>query len=1039
MRINTLEISAFGPFKDLNTIDFSIINPKQIFLVSGPTGSGKTTIFDAISFALYGKASGSTRSDMENVRSDFAADETDTFVTMEFQINNKEYYIKRYPKQERKKHKSEDTTIRPHKVEFYESNNPEQVYTKVNEVNEQIIQLLGISYDQFRQIVMLPQGEFQRLLNAKSEERTDIFRKIFNTYFYDNLQKELKVKSDFLKKDVDSLNTKINVYYDNIICDDDSDLARYLELVDRQPQNILALLLEYNKTKNEVQQNLNEKRDILLSKLKKDIEIINSAKQINRYIEQLDKTNELLRQLKLKDKEVELCRLNVLHIKNAIAIEPFEQNMIQQTRKVIEDTNGVKQLTNAIKQKNTVFQQAEVSFNSIDDKQKKEETLEKEKEYNNKLLENLLQKQTIEGHIVASEKVVQSGTVKVQVLEQKKTKINQEIIVNETKRKDSLQYQQDNKDIEIQLLQKQQVLKDYTELTHKSKGYTNKHKEYVVEYKSFDIYSKDYLQLEEAFRSHTDDYFKSQAGILSATLKVDTECPVCGSKIHPKKAVESILLTHDAFKVLEQEYNEARDIYNSKKAHLENASNIVNELKKTLEDQCELYHFEFGEELSHTIQKKQLEIQREIEAIHITIRQVHANALLVNNLEKLKRDFEVQLSEIGRLIQEELAHINKQKGVESSLSEQLKVLLNLLPKDHPSLESLHKKQRQLEVEINKSKKDIENIIHHYNESKLSLSTLKASKQMAEQNLNSDTHRLHSITDSYNEKWNLSFNSELEYKENLNQKQLVGKMDIYVKTYDENVLRFNQTILDLINQIQNKVYTDVLPLEQAVALISEKLDDLQKELSDRRLVLANNENNYKQLLSTFNSSETLYKQFTDLNDIALLARGMKGNKISFERYVLAHYFNQILMEANQKLAVMTNERYSLYRKNEKTKGAAQQGLDLVVYDAHTSKTRDVSTLSGGESFKAALALALGLAEIIQQNSGGVNLETMFIDEGFGTLDSDSLDMAIEVLMNINQAGRVLGIISHVQELKTRIETKIELSITNEGSKINLLNI
>lgn len=1039
MRITTLEISAFGPFKDLNTIDFSIINPKQIFLVSGPTGSGKTTIFDAISFALYGKASGSTRSDMENVRSDFADRDTNTFVTMEFQINNKDYYIKRAPKQERKKRNSEETTMKPHQVEFYELNNPDQVYTKVNEVNEQIINLLGITYEQFRQIVMLPQGEFQKLLNAKSEERTEIFRKIFNTYFYDTLQKELKTKSDVLKKQADLLKETLNIYFEHIICDENSELEGRLNGPDREPIEVLELLLTDNKLKKVILDNEIEKSKNLQTTQKRELEALNNIVLINSYIKTYKDTVELLSRVKLKKTEIDKYRSNIVKIKSAQEIEVFEQNVKDQTIQIVEAKKKNDILAKSISTNQTLFQKAQTDFLTIEEIKGTLFTLESKKLATTTLLDNLSKQKGIDDDILKSEAIISACNSKVNGLEQKSIEIKTKITAFDAKIEQSTIYINENANAKVELLQNQQIMKNYIDLQRQIKQYHSKQARYKSDYTEFETYGRSFSIQEETFRSHTNDYYKSQAGILATTLTPNKECPVCGSKSHPNKAVDSILLTPEKYKALEESYNEKRDQYNTKKLHLENAATELTNLKENLIGQCLEYGFVYNEKLLDSLQVKQQKVEERILHKKAIIDEVEKQNTLINKSKIDKSNLDLSLVTNEGIHQVELDAINTQKGIVSSLQIQLEKILELIPIEHASIEELKVRLSHIEMERKSNEQLIITITTSYNDSKLTLSSLEASRKTAEGNLSISNKGLEKATLIFNEKWSCSFETKKEYKEYLNQKTNLSKQEHSVKTYDENVLRFSQTISDLKKQIADREYVDVTPLQVALDVMQQQIQELQTVMNDHRLTLSNNENSYTQIETTFIKSKVLLKEFNDVNEIALLARGMKGNKISFERYVLAHYFNQILSEANKKLGVMTNERYTLHRKNEKTKGAAQQGLDLVVNDSHTSKSRDVSTLSGGESFKAALALALGLAEIIQQNSGGVNLETMFIDEGFGTLDSESLDMAIEVLMNINQAGRVLGIISHVQELKTRIETKIELSIINEGSVINFLNV
>ena len=896
MKPINLTISAFGPYKDRVVIDFTELGESGIFLITGDTGAGKTSIFDAISFAIFGEVSGSNRP-IQSIRSDFAAPETETFVELEFIHKNKIYRILRNPSYEKPKKKREGLTKKPADASLEFDDN---VVTGIKNVDVKIEEILGINAKQFKQIAMLAQGEFLKILFAESKDRTEIFRRIFDTNIYNLISKKLKEK---LKENEDNLNELKNSFVTNtanILWDAERRIdisAKELNEVDIE--NVLQDLKKELK-KNELD---NSKLEEQITKKEQDIkffeEKIKKQEELNK---KLDTYNELLKkqtEYKNQQKQIEKLKIKIaINQKIKEAIKPTEEKVNNQ-KEIITKVEKDLDILNA---------------NIIKGE-------EKEKEHEKKI-----------------RSVNKIGEIYKEYSE--------------------------CKNVKQELLEKENRIKKIEELENKKTIQVETYTKLENEYK---VMNNDYLEKE-------DKFFKEQAGIIAEKLEANKPCPVCGSLEHPKIAKKNLSV------LTKQE---------------------LDQLKKKLED-------------------KQKEKQKQQEECINTNSQI--NTLVQEFKDGLAEEF--KLEDLKRTLREEL---NKNK-------EKLTMDEQVLSAEYIKLSNEKFKLDNFDYEKFKDQ-----VIANINLEKNGLIKDKTLQEEKRKQLSEEKAKLKEyITDYFKKISDLGFKTEEEYKEALISETEIETLQQHIDTFITNVTVNNTKILELEKEVARKQKMELTAEEYKLKVEKESLEEERETHIRIKGKLDNNTRIYKLLTENSKALKQKIKDFITYDELSRTANGtLPGKKrIEFEQYVQATYFDMVIIEANKRLEKMTENRYQLVRKEEPEKISDKVGLDLEVVDNYNGKRRDVKSLSGGEAFKAALSLALGLSDVIQSYSGGVVIDTLFIDEGFGSLDAESREQAINTLSSLIDNNKLIGIISHVTELKERIDKKIIVTKTNDGSKIEI---
>lgn len=1040
MRPIKLTMSAFGPYGDIEVIDFDLFADQSIFVITGKTGSGKTTIFDGISYALYGMASGSDR-DGESFRSDFNKEDRLTYVELEFLLRGEKYFIRRVPKQ-----------IRPVKIgEGYTEQKPEaelklpggKVIWGIDKVNEAVAALMGINYNQFRQIVMIPQGEFREFLLADSKNREAIFRKIFGTYQFQGIQDSLERKSKDLKVKLVKLEDNQRLYAKSIDSGEDEGLK---EMIDGEYLNIIGITEGLNIfIEKEI-----EKEESFLKSIKKhgteldklNMELTKGLETNNRFTEE-EESKSLLASLKEKAAEFQEKEDLLKRGRKALTIKASENNCFlrhsSMRTKEKEKEEGIKALDGAIKRE----AQAREAFIETENKELQRQ----------ELMESLAVLKKDKGKVIEfSNKTIELRETGSQFKdnEDKRNKLKESITVLKAKEEKLIKDMEQCQKGELLYVSTKAELDKHEEIYNKLdkikkeleelKGIRDKHGKGKEE---FQKHETEYLNIKKEYERLNDLFLKGQAGILAQGLKDGCSCPVCGSPEHPNPA----LITHGT--PTEEELNNKKEEFTIKDEERKKLFNRLTELKAKESSQLAMLK-KLMEDLNYDdipdvasplvidfINRKKNEETVEIKRLKTIVAELDKQKSMINKIKEAL----VEIKE-GLEKEEETFEKVKQKAVALStkgeaLKEQLERMVKELPEGITTIEAMEKLVKLKEEELLKLEEERKKAEKAYKDAQMQLTAAETTNKENEKAYKAAKIEYSDSLKKLDEDiLEAGFLDRADYKASRMEESNIIKLEKETKEYygelksagdrhDKAVKAIVDLKLVNIEEIENKI--------KVIKAEKESYEEQNKKVYARLVKNKELQRNMESIKKLIDKEDAEYRKISYL---AELAKGNNSEKLSFERYVLAAYFDDIIKAANIRLKRMTDGRFELSRIQEKQKGKAQQGLDLEVFDYYTGKPRHVKVISGGESFKASLSLALGLSDVVQSSSGGISIDTMFIDEGFGTLDSESLEKSIECLLELQQSGKFVGVISHVPELKERIRDRIEInsSITGSSAKI-----
>lgn len=912
MRPLKLTISAFGPYADVCTLDLDKLGEKGLYLITGDTGAGKTTIFDAITFALYGQASGNFRS-VDMLRSKYANASTPTYVEMDFSYNQKKYTIKRNPEYLRPAKKG-DGFVKEKASAIFISPDKKQPIIGSKNVNNAIIELIGLDANQFTQIAMIAQGEFLKLIYATTKERSEIFRRIFNTKPYQVLQDKIKERYNFLRNDFSSIDTSIKQHIENIIVPEDN-LPQNL-LQSEYPSYLEQIISNDRKTFAEI--------DNSLQKCETELFNISQAIEENNNQKKLLQKQQVIQQF-LEDNKNNLSLLEKDYLQQKNIYEEKSPSLTIKIAKLIEELPKYAQITK--KQLSLEQQQKDLSL-------KKQQSSNAQKELAD--------------------------------LEEQNLKISTELnALNDI----SAQIEKTKSDLE----KLEQTQSELDKLKNDIYLYQQYRQEYATHLRDYKTIQQAHLQLKQEHTAQYHAFLDEQAGILADNLKPNEPCPVCGSLHHPKPAQKSTKAPTQA--------------------QLERLQKQCDELAKNLND----LSIDLGK-IKGKGQNINEEILRQAKQLFNIDDKTSLNSAIIEK----ENSLQTKKASLINLIQKQNKQL-LQKEKLTNLSEQIAV----------KQKKLQNEQLKLTQFITKTNTDNEHIIQEILELKQTL--LFDDEQTAKEQLQ------------------LYKNQQNILKENMLKTQ--SKWENLQKKVDEYT-----TSLKIIQQqiIPPKQDTEELLLQQE-KLKQEKIS-LNEKLQNLHTRISTNSKTRQKLLEQLEKSSDCEKLYTNMKALYDTATGSISGKerISLETYIQMIYFDRIIIRANTRLMMMSQGQYELKRSQNSEQLRYQTGLELDVIDHYNGTIRSVKTLSGGEAFKASLSLALGLADEIQSSAGGIHLNTMFIDEGFGSLDSESLSQAIKVLNQLTEQTKLIGIISHVNELKEKIDKQIQIMKKNErGSTAKIL--
>lgn len=1039
MKIKKLIVSAFGPYATEQELDFEkYLDNQNMFVITGNTGAGKTTIFDAINFVLYGEASGSER-DGKSLRSDFADSSTKTEVKLWFSLKNKDYYIKRSPQYFRSKQRGEGLTENKAEAELIYD---DKTITGTKEVTRQVEEILGITCEQFKQLVMIPQGEFKKLLNSDSDKKEEIFRKIFGTKVFSDIQNNIKTEANSLKKSIEEVLRDRENKIKSFQLRKDDDLLNSLIL--NKDLNIELILEEFVKSidaDKEEDRILKEKEDNIKSKLDNLSKELVLGKEANKKLEILEKykidferLNALKESFKLKEEELR-------YAKKAVTALNYEEKYIEKKR-ILDRIR--KNLSISIENLNKLkihLEKAEVDF-------KKEVEKEPIRNELNKRLDEIqgLKEKTL---------VYKENSEKLNLLKASYTKIKERIenIKKEIDEKTKLLIEINNEINIIQSLKEEASKLDIESLNYKAKeeklntlklsidkliNELSKEKKLREDY---EVLNNNYINKRKIYEALDESFRNNLAGILAKNLEEGKECPVCGSISHPNLAkLEDKDISEDEVKKAKLEEEASRKKMEVSLTNLTKIKAEINSLKNDNINKLfkEIFNEELEEDISlsfNKVYKELISVEEILNNITLKKKEVDKEILKELNLSKKKSEIENLNEALRKELEEKNNELLVREGEVKTQEANLNNIVNDFKGSIKSIEELNLEEKDISNKLKalkeayeKSELDLKNIKTEFDKENGNKDTLEKQEKEA------DTEYNNCVAEFKDKVLSLGFENYKDYISKRKQESEIEVLENEIQKYNVDLSNANKLYSLTLEECKNIKFVDIKSIEASIEEVDKERVYINNLLKEVYLRINQNTKILEDCLSFNKKIETQEEKYKTIGRLSKIINGDNPRKISFERYVLAAYFEDIISAANIRFSKMTNSRFELLRKEDVGDKRKGQGLDLEVYDNYTGKSRDVKTLSGGESFKASLAMALGLSDVVQRYSGGIQLDTIFIDEGFGTLDPESLDIAIETLIDLQDNGRVVGIISHVQELKDRIEVKLEVTSTNQGSKV-----
>jgi len=1016
MRPISLTMTAFGPFPGTETVDFEKFGDAPLFLINGPTGSGKTTILDAICFALYGQTTGDEREGSQ-MRCDLAPVETLAEVSLTFELAGQRYRIRRVPEQQKPKLRGEGTTSHSTEAQLWSLNSAGEeqliVARKVKDATAEIENRTGLNADQFRQVMVLPQGKFRQLLMADSKDREQIFSQLFQTQVYKKLEDNLKSQSAEIRREVDkSRQVQVGILESAEL---ENQQALIDELVLLKPQCDEAIKLKDNKN------------SILLDSSKQLYEANNLLVSFGN----LAKAESQQQALVDKKGVVETQRTQLKQAEQTLKIKP-EFDQLERSQQAL--TEAKEKLQQAAQQQGdckTAFDSAEktnkaaeVKRGQLDAAKQQLTTLHSYHERG----EQLAQAQTALGAAKNEESTVKKNatqaeaSLKTITTEREKAEVEQQSIQRELSTLTAKQLQL--KDLADQLANRGALLrlqKQVQQAQQQLEQAKEQGKKLKAEFETFETSTKT---LELAWH-------QGQAAILAQDLNIGKPCPVCGSSEHPEPARSKqplpTQLQLDQARENQQQaqktLNAARENYAGLKSHFD-----------ALQKQCD----EASSKLADVANLSVDQLQKQHDSVKQDVAKLLGQQQQLVVREKTIGEFKISEGQARRALDAATQQVSEAAARLATASSRVAASEQELPEAYRVAGALQVAIVHVQNTINEFEQLIKQAREAYELTSAAWQAAKATEKAANEAQKKANKLLQQACDAWSAALQAScFETQQDYnKAGLSETDFTT-LQQGIADFDAECQRVSGSLDQQKKALEGQQKPDLAKFQAAQQVAEQEKRDAEQHwlVLDKRLTaLQNTQNKLAEAKADCQALEDEYKVIGTLSDVA---NGQTGDKVSLQRFVLSVLLDDVLLEASQRLSMMSKGRYQLLRKEDRSKGNKASGLDLEVEDAYTGKVRPVATLSGGESFMAALAMALGLSDVVQAYAGGIRLDTLFIDEGFGSLDPESLDLAVRTLIDLQASGRMVGVISHVPDLKEQMSQRLDVIAGREGSQVRLV--
>lgn len=1055
-----LEISAFGPYAGhMPIIDFTRFD--SLFLISGDTGAGKTTIFDAICFALYGAASGTYR-DTKNLRSEFADDTCESYVDFYFTHQGKSYHVWRRPQYERKKLKGTGTTTIAERAIFQEGSEPP--VEGLTQVNKKIVEVLHLDEKQFKQIAMIAQGEFWTLLNAKTETRTEILRTIFRTEGYKDIEYRLKARLDDTVKKRARAEESILQYFGDAATDPERDADDDLRAM-QDMTRAAGKAWEIGRLTDLLKEA--EDRDAELYK-KELLDLENAGEKLEKAKKRLSDAginNGLIKKAEtLRDEKDALDeeKSGIEALKETVSVQKTARRKVyplyevwkgrstdscRQEKELDEKRRSLEKALAVSEEAASKLLVAEAMRPRAEDAARRAEGIEKDRE-------KYSRRAALEEEIPELQKHLQDAEGALSDLEKKE----QDLAGTAERLKNDIRVLE-NSPYELMGLREEKA--GYDTLHKKMKGL----EETIRKVKSREItlkeaqlsYTKARSEYDESFekRKHAERLLEDcRAGLLATLLVEGEKCPVCGSIHHPAPAklpeesvteeyVERLRTAEDAFR--DRKTQAAAEAESQKLACEEGRKAMEKEMADCIFEAWKLESEDFkrmirlpdketGKELERLFREA---LERVETVMSILSTRISCKESSCSQLEKAREQMDETLERSRKTGSEKTGITEKIGSISKELAgkeTQMKLLGGLGYPSWKEAEAEMKKERALSESLLGTVKKAAEEKETADREKASLAgTVKTLEKACAEARGAEADARSMLEDAMSGN---GFTSEAEMLEMaVTEEEIAGeeeKISSFEMRSETNSVRLREAE----EAAAGKAYVDTAGLEAEVEECSAEVEKAREKASEVKFRIRTNAEIRRNIREKQPVFEKASSDAAVLSRLYSLVRGQTGNgRITMEQYVQAAGFDEILAAANRRLLPMSDGRYELRRQEDSVGKRSSTFLNLEVFDNYTGRRRPVGNLSGGESFKASLSLALGLSDAVSSNLGGIQMDALFIDEGFGTLDRQSIESAMEILTQLSEGSRLVGIISHREELMESIGDQIKVSKTQKGSDIS----
>lgn len=1014
MRPIRLEMRAFGPFAGSQVVEFHRLGENPLFLINGPTGAGKTTILDAICFALYGETTGQDR-DAREMRSQHADPSTLTQVDFQFDLGAKRYRVTRTPEQERPKARGDGTTQQPASATFVEiqpdGSETVKVERKVTEVNAAVTELTGLSAEQFRQVMVLPQGRFRDFLLADSRKREEIFEQLFQTQVYSRIEDQLKIAA----ADIARRRKELDHNRDGIL----KNVGR--ETVAALREDIAALEPQVAEAK--------EAKENAEKALQAAQAALTQAQALAKRFEQYAGQKKQLGDLEAQAEEFSALEATIKLNRAALAIEAAYQRWGKSRDELAQ---AKKRQSNALSTLESARTAEQAARNASEAAQDQRQALEVARQKQRELerlkgrIDALQKAQLAAGERSTERAKAEAALNDAQAWLDKADNASREAagMRDDAKAGETLHKIQDAELRQLQStigrLEKYQTL---TAQISTRNAEINRVETDVDALKSrSDESSTGQKRIEHAWHA-------GQARLLAAELTDGAPCPVCGSLEHPRPAsgdapvpdeaaVEQVrALATQAHERWQARYNTLSELKAALKAHQGQLVDLTGEL-------AGIDPFSLGD-----LKEQAADLNESLASLAALIRDLPT---LEAKADAAARD----LAAAERKVTDCNKALEDRKLEEARATQALTAASGEVPETYRAGGALESALQNVAAEQHMLERSIESLDTAFNEAKVSLTRAETELNLAVADLSERERQCEDASEAWQAALKKAgFGVEADFLSARKPSEAVDENETRLKSYQSAVEGARGALRVLEAELKDQAEPDLAALTgqvKASASAREAADQAYSGLSEQRNQLANADRTILEIEAGISRLDDEYRVVGTLSDVA---NGRNGRNVSLQRFVLSVLLEDVLEQASLRLHRMSKGRYDLCRA-EGTKGRSASGLELEVLDAYTGRARPVSTLSGGESFMAALALALGLSDVVQGYAGGIRLDALFIDEGFGSLDAESLDLAINTLMDLRQSGRMVGIISHVSELRERINVRIDVLTGRDGATIEL---